>query len=304
MSKDRILRVLDWRRQDIENRIGFPAAKYTDTNAVLTFLLAAVLWLFLHGVMVILPPEYRRTQWVAIFLDRGPTPFATMFAFLWAVAILWIKSAKLAFQKRALRLMIVPHSHEFILTPNTAREILDRMRAIVDDPKRFILLNRIERSLANLHNIGNISDVSEMLRAQAENDEDHMESSYAMVRGFIWCIPILGFIGTVLGLSVAIGSFGNVLSAGQGMEDVKGALSSVTGGLSVAFDTTLLALVAALIAQLIMTGLKKKEELFLDDCKEYCHSQIVSRLRLTTRTEGADLPEKTADEHPETTEQG
>ena len=38
-----------------------------------------------------------------------------------------------------------------------------------------------------------------------------METSYSVINAFVWAIPVLGFIGTVLGLSQAIGQFGGVL---------------------------------------------------------------------------------------------
>lgn len=82
--------------------------------------------------------------------------------------------------------------------------------------------------------------MSEILRAQAENDEDQMESSYALVKGFIWAITVLGFIGTVLGLSQAIGSFGTVLVQSEGLKYLKTSLQQITSGLAVAFDQLLL----------------------------------------------------------------
>jgi biopolymer transport protein ExbB/TolQ len=108
-----------------------------------------------------------------------------------------------------------------------------------------------------------------------------METSYAMVQGFVWAIPVLGFIGTVLGLSEAIGTFGSVLDASDDLSQISSSLKGVTGGLATAFETTLLALVAALIIQLVMTALKKSEEEFLDATVEYCIRNVVGRLRLT-----------------------
>ena len=54
---------------------------------------------------------------------------------------------------------------------------------------------------------------------------------------------------------------------------------------SSAFETTLLALVFALIIQLITTVIKKKEEDFLDEAVDYCMRSVVAKLRLT---EGAE----------------
>lgn len=280
MAKERIVKVLNWKKEDIEQRLGFKGAKFTDTNPFLGFAIGMALWLLVYGPLFLLPPHLAESPYVKLFTARGPTPFFIVLFLCWALAIMLLKQIKLRYQHRPLDLMIVPHAHDFTLAPTTAKDILGRMYGLVDDPKNYVLLNRIERALSNLSNIGVISDVSEILRAQAENDEAQMESSYSLIRGFVWSIPILGFIGTVLGLSQSIGNFGGMLSGSGSIEDIKVGLQSVTGGLSTAFDTTLLALIAALITQLMMTALKKKEEMFLDDCKEYCQAYVVSKLRL------------------------
>jgi biopolymer transport protein ExbB/TolQ len=65
--------------------------------------------------------------------------------------------------------------------------------------------------------------------------------------------------------------------------DVGGIVSSlkqITGGLSTAFETTLVALVIALALQLIMTAQKQNEEEFLDEVSDYCLRQITSRIKI------------------------
>ena len=107
-----------------------------------------------------------------------------------------------------------------------------------------------------------------------------METSYSILQGLIWAIPVLGFIGTVLGLSEAIGQFGTLLQSAGELSEVKDGLQLVTSGLSTAFETTLVALVAALGIQLWLVALKKAEEEFLDECSEYCIRNVVGRLRV------------------------
>ncbi len=277
IHRKQLVKILEWQRMDIEGRLKFKGGKYTDVNFSLSLLFGLILFSIFYGTVMATkyPPIYD------FFLNRSITQPFTMFFSCWAISILFFKWQKLLFQEKALGLMIVPHSHDFELNAASAKDILERMHGIVDKVEHFTLLNRIERALSNLHNIGMITDVSEVLRSQAENDEDHMESSYALVRGFIWAIPVLGFVGTVLGLSKAIGNFGEVLGSAGNFENLKISLQSVTSGLSVAFDTTLFALLAALTIQLILITLKKREEDFLDACKEYCHANIISKLRLS-----------------------
>ena len=70
-----------------------------------------------------------------------------------------------------------------------------------------------------------------------------------------------------------------MVSQGPEMAELKTALGGVTGGLSVAFETTLIALVASLVLQVKIGFIRKQEEDFLDDCSDYCHRYVVSKLR-------------------------
>lgn len=274
-------KMIDWHIGDLEQRFGFKGGKYTDVNSwfvlLLTFVLTAV---FFIGLCY-LPSSIRSTKAIAMILERGWTPYAMAVLFVLALMILFVKWRKLAFQKKAFVVELIPSGDNFALTPQTALEVIAVLNESVDDPKRFVLFNRIERALLNLKNVGNVSDVSEMLRSQAENDESHMDSSYGILSGIIWVIPILGFIGTVIGLSGAIGGFGAVLSADTTVSSLRESLSPVTGSLGIAFDTTFVALLLAMVIQMLMTLLRKQEESFLDACRDYAHVNVISRLRMT-----------------------
>ena len=275
---------LNWKKMDIENKFLFKSKKYTRVNNILSFIIAIVFTLGFYGVLY---PFYVKGKFhlVNMFFHGGPEhrsiiPYFIVFLSSWCLSILFIKSKKLALQQKALTLDLVPRDRNFVLAPSTATEILNAMYEEADAPKQFILLNRIERAISNLKNIGRVGDVAEGLRAQSDNDEIFMESTYNLLRGFIWAIPVLGFIGTVLGLSQAVGGFGEVVSQGADIEKLKSSLGGVTSGLAIAFETTLIALVAALIIQMIMSFVKQKEEDFLDECSDYCHENIISKLKM------------------------
>lgn len=272
--------LLSWSKSDIEQSIGFRGGKYTRTNNLLTFLIGALLTAIFFGAAM----PFDGSAFTSMFTQRGPTPYVVVFLFFWALAILALKWRKLAFQKQVFKLELIPDEHDFVLSPSTASKLIDHIHMVVDNPGHFILLNRIVVALANLKNIGRVADVDDILRAQAEHEESSLETSYSLIQGFIWAIPVLGFIGTVLGLSSAIGGFGGVLSeAGSGdMEQITTALKSVTAGLATAFETTLVALVAALLLQLIVVFQKKSEEEFLDACTDFCVKRIVGRLRVSS----------------------
>ncbi|MHC4561149.1 MAG: MotA/TolQ/ExbB proton channel family protein [Planctomycetota bacterium] len=270
---------LSFARGDIERRLGMPAGRFTSPGVLLPLLSGALLTVGVFAVLWLLP----KTTVTDMFTRNMVITPAIVFLTLWSLMMLLVKGRKVALQRRALSLKLITIDEPGrYLTDSSAEEVLNALYTAVDDPQQFFLTRRIHHALVNLRNIGRIGDVDEVLRTQGENDEAQVDSSYTVLRGFIWAIPVLGFIGTVLGLSLAMGSFGQVLAGASEMELLRDALKDVVAGLAVAFETTLQGLVAALCIHLLMVRCRRKEEQFLDDCKEYCQKHIVSRLRLSS----------------------
>lgn len=267
---------LSWAQDDVESRCGFRGGQFTQVNNLLSFLIGAALTVAFYSVLIPL----HDSQFARVFRERGPTQHCTTLLTFWSLAILWLKWRKLALQRRSLAFVVVPESPDFVLSSGTVEQVFERVYATVDDPRRFLLFNRIVIALGNLRNLGRVSDVDEIFRSQGDQEASSLETSYSVVQGFVWAIPVLGFIGTVLGLSDAIGGFGSVLESAGEISEITQALKGVTAGLYTAFDTTLVALVAALVIQLLLTFLKKSEEEFLDSCADYCSRHVVGRLRV------------------------
>jgi hypothetical protein len=273
-----------WNRMGWEQALGFAAARFTSVNLAFTTILGAGgVLLFYAGIMLLdrfapwlgfLTTAFLRPQnlWTVI-------PLVGLFS--WSVVFLILKTLKLRLQKRAMAWAVVPANPDFVLTEETARAVLERIQGLVDAPGQFLLLNRIERGLTNLHHLGQVSEVSSVLRGQAEDDENAILSSFTLVQGFVWAMPVLGFIGTAQGLAYAIGGFAGVLQGQEAsLDTIKQGLLQVTSGLGTAFETTLVALVFALLVQVWMVFRQRAELQFLDLCNDYCQSHVISKLRL------------------------
>lgn len=263
-------------RNDPEHRAGVKPGLGTSVNTGFAGIVAAVVALLFFLAVHFMPDSHYRS----LLVERGPTQYACVYLALWSAVILMLKRSKLRNQRRALSHPVIPENYEFSLTSRTADQVIRNIHAIAEDPERFIVFNRILVALSNLKNMGRIADVDEILRSLADRDESAHQTSFAMLGGFLWAIPVLGFIGTVLGLATAIGRFSSLLDGQEDVAGIVGSLKEVTGGLSTAFETTLLALVLALVIQLWMTAQKKAEEVFLDDSQDYCLKQVVSRVRI------------------------
>lgn len=269
---------LSWVLSDLEQRFGFAGGRHTRVNLLFTGIVAFVVTL----ALIAAGWPIRDTLVGAIFYRERNLPITCSILLLsvWSATILIVKWRKLRLQSRTLQMDILPAESDFYLSPQTVERVEDRIDELVDDPRHFLLFHRVSLALSNLRNLGRVGDVAEIFKTQSEYDEGSTETSYLVVSVFIWAIPVLGFIGTVLGLSAAIGDFGGVLAGGAEMDTIKLKLQDVTGNLATAFETTLFGLVAALTVQLLTVWLKKGEHEFLERCNDYCSRNVVSRLRL------------------------
>lgn len=272
---------LNWSKRDFEQRLGFRGGRFTSVNKWLSFSMGVGLTAAFYAVLIFgLQGNQVAHPFTAMFLERGVSPYPTMLLFFWGMAILFIKARKLALQEEALTLSAVPQQPDFVLNRESARAVLGRVHSLVDNAGHFLLLNRIERALSNLQNIGQVGDVATILRNQADYDEGHIASSYGLVHSFLWAIPVLGFIGTVIGLRAAIGALGITLQAGGDLTAIREGLQAVTAGLATKFETTLVALICAVIIQLLLSFMQSREGEFLDACNDYCHAHVAAKLKL------------------------
>jgi hypothetical protein len=88
-------------------------------------------------------------------------------------------------------------------------------------------------------------------------------ASRQFVRALLPFLPLLGFLGTVIGLATAISELPRGLTDGTGHSfDVSASLA----GLSVKFETTLLGLMASMVASLAFNVLEKREAELAAEC--------------------------------------
>jgi biopolymer transport protein ExbB/TolQ len=101
--------------------------------------------------------------------------------------------------------------------------------------------------------------LDEDLEGFAERDAEALHSSYAMVRINCWAMPMLGFLGTVIGISDTLGQMDAQALASGSQE----AMNGLTSGLYVAFDTTAVGLVLTMVAMFMQFFVQRAEQDYL-----------------------------------------
>jgi biopolymer transport protein ExbB/TolQ len=108
------------------------------------------------------------------------------------------------------------------------------------------------------------SDIQSLIDRLAEKSREELERGNTMF-GFVKAVlPLLGLVGTVLGLSQGMLLFGRLGAGVQQVEKLRKLLGDFADSLSTAFDTTLVALGYMLILWVISLFVDKKEQDLLE----------------------------------------
>ncbi len=93
-----------------------------------------------------------------------------------------------------------------------------------------------------------------------------------------WLIPTLGFIGTVVGISSALGRPGGISADTSDQADVGEWMAGLTRSLAVAFNTTLVALPLSAVLVFLMHVTQGREKSALNQSGQYCLDNLINRL--------------------------
>ena len=79
-----------------------------------------------------------------------------------------------------------------------------KLAEIPEADKKSFLPQRLKAALEGVCRKGSGDGLEDDLRFLSDIDAGRAHASHAMVRIIIWAIPILGFLGTVIGITMAI----------------------------------------------------------------------------------------------------
>lgn len=212
----------------------------------------------------------------ALFLDRGWVNYAETFLFVWGVAILYLKWKKNQHQAKAVLLQLFPERLGREINSSNVGGFIDNIYSVPLSLRDSLIVNRIRKALELFELRVDNGEVAACLSTQSDIDANRSSGSYSLIKVFLWAIPILGFIGTVQGLSVAVSSL--AMGDSSSPEALKTSINALTGGLGVAFDTTLLGLVLSMFLSFPLSAMQKKEDETLTLIDAFCTEKLLPKL--------------------------
>lgn len=189
---------------------------------------AAFLLLIKHGVIT--------NELVLRYCAGHVVSYVATGMFFVGLAALALKAADVSSQFSSLGKIGLPDPPHAGQKVKDAAGLLDGLELLAARVRRTYLCRRLHDALQHVERKESAEHLDDELKYLSDMDAGRQHESYSLVRIITWATPMLGFLGTVVGIAAALGEFelrdNNFQEAVQGLK----------GGLFVAFDTTALAL--------------------------------------------------------------
>ncbi|MDX1945586.1 MAG: MotA/TolQ/ExbB proton channel family protein [Pirellulaceae bacterium] len=166
-----------------------------------------------------------------------------------------------------------------------ASQWLDGLANLPAAARNSYLGRRLADALEGVERRGTADNLEEDLKYLADVDAGKAHDSYGLVRIIIWAIPMLGFLGTVVGITEALGDLGRQ-ELGAALDS---AIKGLTDGLYVAFDTTAIALCFSIVLMFIQFMLDRHETEVLSSVEQRASHELAGRFEVTGSTSDPQL---------------
>jgi len=220
-----------------------------------------------------------RDEYVVRYLAGHWVEYIEVGLFCVGLSSLAMKLLSTLRQKKSLADCSLPVALSGGQHPSEAQGLQRHLLESVSDEQGY-LPKRLRDGLDFVTRTGKADDLEDHLKYLADVDGARAHASYGLVRFIVWAIPIMGFLGTVIGITVAIAT----LSPTE-LENISG----VVAGLGTAFDTTATALALSMVLMFSQFVVERMEQSFLDQVDEQAWDSLAGRFQTDGIADGSAL---------------
>ncbi|MDA7950166.1 MAG: MotA/TolQ/ExbB proton channel family protein [Pirellulaceae bacterium] len=228
-----------------------------------------------YGVVLAVLPGISAVSELSAFLSRyfagHIVEYVETALFFIGVSVLLRKFFSLGCERIALNQATFLGEEEQDIPVEKVGEFLAKIKEWPEDIRSSAIGRRIESSLGYIQQVGSASGLEDHLRYLGESEESRQQESYSLVRIFIWATPMLGFLGTVVGITLSLGNLSPVAL----VENPEMAMEGLLGGLGVAFDTTAVALSLSILLMFGLFLVERLESEILQEVESSASRQLV-----------------------------
>ena len=174
-----------------------------------------------------------------------------------------------AYERALLGEGLLPEAYQVVLQSHDLPSIRARVANRYDDEHGF-LPSLIDLCVLQFLASRSVDQTVSVLNSSLELLMHRVDLRYNLLRYLVWAIPTVGFIGTVVGIALALAAIDPQATAQP--------LGQIARALGVSFYTTLVALVESAILVLLLHLVQAREELAINAAGRYVLVNLINRL--------------------------
>ena len=214
-----------------------------------------------------------RTEATLRYFASHPVSVCASTMFFIGMAALILKALNTLGQFGALGKATLGLDHGETVAASQCDELIEGVQNLPSTARESYLGRRLRNVLEYVRSRGGADGVDDELKYLSDMDAAKQQDSYALVRIIIWATPMLGFLGTVIGITQALGD----LDPAELATSVQSAMDKLLSGLYVAFDTTALALTLSIVLMFLQFLVDRVETQLLGMVDQRMHEEFRGR---------------------------
>lgn len=219
----------------------------------------------------------------AVLLDRASSHYPwtlqnlMLMVFFVGLGELWVRFHRGTSEARQELNGWLPDDESTMLRAKDLGKIYEAIQK-TPGARNFSLPRLIQRIILQFQTSGSIDQANNLMNSSLELMQHEIDLKYNMLRYIMWLIPTMGFIGTVIGIALALEDAADMPQDLTDSVEVSDWVTTLTGSLGLAFNTTLTALILSAVLVFLMHIVQGREEAVLNNAGQSCLDNLINRL--------------------------
>jgi len=212
------------------------------------------------------------------YFTKHPVEYMETVLFSIGLAALILKAIDIAGQRSGLSKSPLGPRSQAVEPAEACHALLERLDQLPQGRREEFFIRRLRTALEHVRRQGSSETLNDELKYLSDIDASRLHAGFGLFRVILWAVPILGFLGTVVGITMALNSV-DLKSPDQSM-------LQVLNGLGLKFDTTAVALSMSMVLMFVHFFVDRTANRLLEQVDRRVEEELAGRLKQVSS--GAD----------------
>ncbi len=211
-------------------------------------------------------------QLVHQYFTHHPVEYMETVMFAVGLAALLIKAFDVVAQRAGLGDSLLGAAESEPVSVDECDPLLARLDRLPGRRQGEFYVSRLRAALEYVRHCGSAESLDDELKYLSDLDAARAHAGYGLFRVIVWAIPILGFLGTVIGITMMLTGAAQMANGSD-----QSAMFKIFEGLGLKFNTTALALTLSMVLMFVHFFVERAENSLLEQVDRRVQQELGGR---------------------------